>query len=197
MKNLDMLDKRQLMELLDKQTIYENLMQYCRGVDRMDLDLMKSTYWPDATDDHGRFVGNALDWCVEALRAREKLISNNHHVSNVYCEIDGNFAKRESMFLVVTTYRDHGSAMFLGGRYRDVCEKRDGAWKVLHRVCVWDWNREITADPGWRLMNAPELSNWGQFYPNDPIYRDWRSSPRETAMDSGRPEVSAWREGAK
>ncbi|MEJ7935945.1 nuclear transport factor 2 family protein [Sphingobium sp. AN558] len=185
-----MADDQTLETLLDKQAIQENLMRYCRGVDRMDLALMKSTYWADGTDDHGRFVGNAHDWCDEAVRAKGKLISSNHHVSNVYTEVDGDFARRESMFLVVTIYKQHGSAMFLGGRYRDLCEKRDGSWKVLHRVCVWDWNREIKADAGWHLMSAPELSNWGQFSPNDPIHQDWHSSPRTNAAASGRLDLS-------
>ena len=161
----------------------------------MDVELMKFTYWPDGTDDHGRFRGNAHDWCDEALTAREKLVSCNHHTTNVLIELDGEIARRESMFLVVTTYRAHGSAMFLGGRYRDVCEKRGEHWKVLHRVCIWDWNREITAGSGWPLMDAPELSNWGRFHPHDPIHGDWRTSELTAAIDSGRPAVSAWRTG--
>ncbi|MEC3909523.1 nuclear transport factor 2 family protein [Sphingobium sp. CR2-8] len=191
-----MADEKLIETLYDKQALADNLMQYCRAVDRMDVDLMKSTYWPDGTDDHGRFRGNAHDWCDEAIRAKTKLINSNHHVSNVYSELSGDFAKREAMFLVVTTYRDHSSAMFLGGRYRDLCEKRDGIWKVLHRVCVWDWNREIEAKPGWHLMSAPEISNWGQFFPDDPIYQDWRLSPQTSAAASGRAEVSAWRAAA-
>ncbi len=67
------MDKR-IEELLDKQALHENLMTYCRGIDRMDLELMKSTYWPDGTDDHGRFVGNAHEWCHVGLKSREVLV---------------------------------------------------------------------------------------------------------------------------
>lgn len=180
----------ELNELIDKQALYENLMQYCRGIDRMDLELMKSAYWADGTDDHGRFVGPAHEWCEVAMKSRESLISCNHHIGNVYTELEGDRAKRESMFLCVTTYLDGSPMMMLGGRYRDLCEKREGEWKILRRVCIWDWNQKIDRNPGWDIMRAPELSNWGQFYPDDPIYQDWYSSPQTLATDSNRSEVS-------
>lgn len=183
---------QKLSEFIDKQALHDNLMRYCRGVDRMDLELMKSTYWPDSTDDHGRFVGGGQAWCEEAMKSRKALVSCNHHVSNVYSEIEGgNRAKRESMFIVVTIYRDKKSIMLLGGRYRDLCEKRDGVWKILRRVCIWDWNQEIEGKPGWHLMRAPEVSNWGAFHPHDPVYQDWWSTPPTSAIDSGRPAVSS------
>lgn len=67
--------------------------------------------------------------------------------------------------------------MFQAGRYRDLCEKRDGVWKILRRTCVWDWIdvREINSD--WDIVNVPRVSHWGAFAPDDPIYRDWFDSP--------------------
>src|SRR5262245_17777267 len=44
--------------LLDKQAIQEVLARYCRGVDRADLELLRSVYHPDAIDNHGTFNGN-------------------------------------------------------------------------------------------------------------------------------------------
>jgi hypothetical protein len=180
----------QVAELLDKQALYDNLMRYCRGVDRMDLDLMKSTYWPDATDSHGRYEGSGHGWCEEAMRSREVLVSNNHHIGNVYSEIDGNRARRESMFMVVTTYLAGTPTMRLGGRYRDLCEKREGEWRILRRVCVWDWNQQVEVNPGWKIMRAPELNYWGRFHPDDPIYEDWYESPKTRAAESNRPAVA-------
>lgn len=183
----------QIAELLDKQALYDNMMRYCRGIDRMDLELMKSTYWADGTDSHGRYEGTAHGWCEEAMRSLDVLVSCNHHIGNVYSEIDGNRAKRESMFLVVTTYLDGSPTMMLGGRYRDLCEKRNGEWKILRRVCVWDWNQQVEFNPGWKIMRAPESSYWGRFYPEDPIYQDWYESAKALAADSNRPEVAGAR----
>ncbi|KQU52340.1 hypothetical protein ASG84_25150 [Rhodococcus sp. Leaf278] len=188
-----MIEHDKINELIDKQALHDNLMRYCRGIDRMDLELMKSTYWEDSTDDHGRYVGAGHGWCEVAMGSKEVLVSCNHHISNVYSEIDGDRAHRESMFMVVTTYLEGKPTMMLGGRYRDLCEKRDGQWKVLHRVCVWDWNQQMEINTGWSIMKAPELSNWGNFHPLDPIYQDWYSSPPTLAADSNRPEVSGTR----
>jgi len=166
----------QLSELYDKQCLHENLMTYCRGVDRMDHALIQSTYWPDSTDDHGGFVGGGPEWADTAVTYRDQIYSNNHHVSNVLIELDGDRAKRESMFINVVTLKDPALTMFLGGRYRDLCEKRSGEWKILTRVCLWDWCEQRATQPGWVLGDIPETSNWGRFHPDDPIYQDWSST---------------------
>ena len=57
-----MLTDKQLVELHDKQALHDNLMLYSRAVDRMNAEQIKSTYWPDGTDDHGSFVGSGSDW---------------------------------------------------------------------------------------------------------------------------------------
>ena len=45
-------------QLADREAIRECVLRYSRGVDRLDVEQMKSAYWPEATDDHGRFVGH-------------------------------------------------------------------------------------------------------------------------------------------
>jgi hypothetical protein len=168
----------QLQELYDKQKLHENLMLYCRGIDRMDPDLIRSTYWPDSTDDHGGFIGPGQDWAEAGCAWRDKVHSNNHHVSNVLVELEGQQAKRESMFFNVVNIKKPAVSIFLGGRYRDLCEKRDGEWKVLHRVCIWDWFEHQPTRGGWELCDVPQDSNWGRFSPADPIYGNWgKSSP--------------------
>ena len=51
--NLD--DK--LQRLIDKDEIRDLISRYARGVDRADWDLVRDTYHPDATDDHGDYKG--------------------------------------------------------------------------------------------------------------------------------------------
>ena len=43
------------------EAIRQAALRYCRGVDRLDAELMRSAYHDDATDDHGVFVGSAAD----------------------------------------------------------------------------------------------------------------------------------------
>lgn len=183
------LSERQLQELYDKQLLHENLMFYCRAADRMDIEGVKATYWPDSTDDHGGYLGSGHGWAEAIDTYRDSVLSCSHHTSNVLCEIDGNLAKRESMFLCVTRFKKPDVTFSHGGRYRDLCEKRDGDWKILRRTCIWDWSdvRKLTTD--WGITNVPEMSNWGARYPDDPIYKDWFESrptkrPRHQNKDS-------------
>lgn len=50
--------------LLDKQAITEVLHRSCRGMDRLDMDLIESVYWPDSEDLHGPFNGNITNFSV-------------------------------------------------------------------------------------------------------------------------------------
>lgn len=166
------LSETAIQELLDKQQLTENMLLYARGVDRQDVELIKSTFWPDAVDDHGSFVGGGAEFSEFAVSF--DIYSSNHHVSNILSEIEGVRAKRESKCLVVTVFKTREATSFLGMRYRDLCEKRDGVWKVLRRTCVWDWCEETPSRPAWDEAAIPEVTNWGAFYPKDPIHAaDW------------------------
>ncbi|MFC4594546.1 nuclear transport factor 2 family protein [Sphingobium tyrosinilyticum] len=167
----------QLAELYDTKLLNDNLTTYCRAADRMDIEGIRDTYWPDSTDDHGGYIGSGPGWADAVSQWRDKIFSCSHHVSNVLSEIDGDRAKRESMFLCVVAFKEPEVNFFHAGRYRDLCEKRDGVWKVLRRTCIWDWcdAREFTTN--WGLTGVPETSNWGARYPDDPIYKDWYASP--------------------
>lgn len=183
------LSDAQLVELWDKQKLHENLMVYARGIDRMDEELMKSTYWPDSWDDHGSFVGPGPEWPAAGAVWREKLYNVNHHVSNVLIELNGNQAKRESSFMVVTNMKDPQLSCFLGGRYLDLCEKREGEWRILCRTCVWDWHESSPTRGGWEIT-IPFNTNWGAFYPHDPVYSQrW---DRFTPSDFPRPSLFSY-----
>lgn len=153
--------------------LHENLYQYCRGIDRMDAEQIRSTYWPDSTDDHGFFDGPGAEWPEIGVAWKDNLYNCNHHTSNVLIELDGAQAKRESMFMVCSNQKSPELSYFLGGRYRDLCEKREGVWKILRRVCIWDWFESYPTKGGWEICTFPRSSNWVAFHPHDPIYGDW------------------------
>lgn len=166
---------QELHDLVQKNKIHENLMKYCRGQDRKDLELMKSTYWPDATDNHGSFVGNGLAFCEMAYEGQKKSgHSALHHCSNVLIELLGNQAKCESAFLYVMSHPDKKKTQLLGGRYKDLCEVRGGEWKVLRRTCIFDWANELEGAQDFQtIFNFPQNTVIGRTYPNDPIHAEW------------------------
>ncbi|MCJ7436647.1 MAG: nuclear transport factor 2 family protein, partial [Acidimicrobiia bacterium] len=54
-----------LQDLAAQQEIRDVLIRYTRGIDRMDADLVRSTYHPDAHDDHGAYQGGVdgfIEW---------------------------------------------------------------------------------------------------------------------------------------
>ena len=62
----------------------------------------------------------------------------------------------------------------LGGRYRDLCEKRDGQWKVLRRVVIADWAQQLPPNASYgELFGYLPTAHQGATGPDDPIYGDW------------------------
>src|SRR3546814_12927354 len=85
-------------ELLDREAIRECMFQYCRAVDRADELLLRSVYWPDATDQHGFYSGSAagfIEFAIEALRTTEPGI---HQLHNILIEFRPGGALVESYF---------------------------------------------------------------------------------------------------
>ncbi len=126
--------------LLDKQEIHEVMMRYCRAVDRVDEELLRSVYHPDAIDNHGLFNGRASDfvpWCIKQLRevytATQHLVANEI-IDTAYCEF---------YFVAYHRYERRGEPrhMTAGGRYVDRFERRNGQWRIAERNVVVDWQR--------------------------------------------------------
>jgi hypothetical protein len=148
MTDLGEADATAIRHLIDRAAITDLIYRYSRAVDRLDADLLRSVYWPDGTDDHGIFSGNALDYVDWVMRFVGGWISTHHDNSNVMIEVDGDEAYSESHW--TGWYRFHdGDAIFdqvSNGRYLDHFQRRDGEWRILHRVCVSDWSRRAARD---------------------------------------------------
>jgi hypothetical protein len=70
-------------ELIDRQRIWECLLRYTRGMDRLDRDLVLSAYHPNAMEDHGAFMASCETFADQVLafhRAEE--ILTQHIMSN-------------------------------------------------------------------------------------------------------------------
>ncbi|GIR37210.1 MAG: hypothetical protein CM15mP49_25950 [Actinomycetota bacterium] len=57
-------------------------------MDRLDPDVMKSAYWPEATDDHGNFVGNAHEFVEYCMKAHLRWKWTMHSIYNHQIELD-------------------------------------------------------------------------------------------------------------
>ncbi len=120
--------------------------RYSRGVDRLDPECMKSAYWPDATDDHGTFVGNAHEFVDHCMVSHRRWAWTMHTIFNHIVELDddGDHARGEA-YNISYLQRPEGELDIWFGRYLDRYEKRSGEWRIIERVCVHHGDRTAPA----------------------------------------------------
>lgn len=162
-----------LQSLLDREAIRDCLFRYCRGIDRLDENALRSAYWPDATDNHGAYKGSAsgfIDMALVKLQQAGRMI---HQISNILIEQHGPVAAVESCF---TAYQEETGAQgealetLLCGRYLDRFECRDGEWRVATRTVVYDWMRQTPLEHGLQPERFGLRQPTGARLPHDPLY---------------------------
>jgi SnoaL-like domain len=136
-----------LRQVADKDEIRDVLMRFCRGVDRLDEELLRSCYHVDSYDDHGPFKGNGQDFAAYIVRSiAGRAHHTTHSVANVLIEIDRDdqdVARSESYVLAYLRHTDDDGKEwldFFSGRYVDRFERREGIWRIASRIVVHDWS---------------------------------------------------------
>jgi hypothetical protein len=168
------METAQLQALWDQLQIQRLLATYCRGIDRCDKEILKSAYWPDATEEHGLFNGNAWEFAEFIVPLLKSMKVTMHQISNTLIELDGDKASAETY---VSAYHlmdnpDGGQAdMVVGGRYLDRFERRRGEWRIAKRLFVHDWNQNLKASCIWDSGMYAELKVRGSNDRTDPSYR--------------------------
>lgn len=162
-------DEARLRELLDKREIEEVLLRYCRGIDRMDRELVRSCYHPDATDEHGSFRGTVDEFLVWVWRVLGRTSMTMHFLGNVLVELEGDVARSEA-YGISHHRSDSGEPtgnLIIGFRYIDRFERRGGAWRIARRVCTTEWVRVDDPAHHWPI---PEGMRRGSRDRGDPVY---------------------------
>ena len=156
----------EVQERLDKEAIREALMRYCRGVDRLDAEIISSVYHPDAYDDHagriftGETVGQGLvDWMTEIM----DVTSHNITTSNI--EVNGATAGSEAYTTSMHLQTVDGvqRTLLAVARYVDRFEKRNAEWKIISRIVVPEFT-------GWLEMQRLEFATRARRDKSDPSY---------------------------
>ena len=158
-----------------KQDIHELIMAQARGLDRADLDLLRSLFHPGATVEAGVFDGTAEDFCPYILDATADMNAMSHAVANEWINVDGDVATAESYVVAFTSATIDGedTDTFTGGRYVDRFERRDGVWKTTNRTFVLDWQTGHPSSDRSDDGMLATLQTRGGKKPNDPIYEAW------------------------
>jgi hypothetical protein len=143
--------------------------RHCRGMDRVDAEMIANCYWPGAIDDHGMFVGSGADFAVKPERSSPDNISAHHHLGQSLIEVHGTLALSETYFFYtgIRGYADGSRWVEVHGRYLDRLELRDGEWKLLYRKVVIDASREQPFESEFREASAHTI---GGRYPDELSY---------------------------
>jgi ketosteroid isomerase-like protein len=169
--------QRTVDELSAREAIGDVLYRYARGVDRADVELLKSCYHPEAVDAHWTFIGNAHEFAEEILKSHQmgQIPLLKHFITNILIEFDGDRAFVESSFLcLVDLPLEEGAQAHLvsHGRYLDVFERRHGDWKILSRLLVSEgaeWSTPLPV-PGHAGQPKPNERQRASRFPHDPVY---------------------------
>ena len=159
--------------LLAKQEITDVVYRYARGIDRLDFELVRSCYHPDAYDDHGAFKGSVDEFVEMCEGFLPRWTATMHFMGNVLVdEIDGDSARAETYAVAYhrreATAETEGKDDVFGIRYVDRFEKRDDRWLIAHRVVATEWRR---VDPVPVSGSRGAVGVWGTRDGNDVI--DW------------------------
>lgn len=139
-----------LHDLLDRQAIAQLSIDYMRALDRLDPDLLRSVYHPDATDERGFHSGSACDFCDFAMAALKDHHANHHMIGQMDIALEGDVAFGEIYFQAFHRLVQDGTDVdfIVIGRYVDRYERREGVWKIAHRSELNDacWTRPAADD---------------------------------------------------
>jgi SnoaL-like protein len=135
----------ELAALLDRQAIYDVVVRYCRAIDRVDMDLLRSCYHQGAVHQGAGDVQSIESFLASAESGlRSKFSGTSHFVSNHLAEIAGDRAIAETYVLAQHWGEpiDDATINFsTGSRYLDVFERRpEAGWRITERRVV----RELT-----------------------------------------------------
>jgi hypothetical protein len=128
-----------LEELLAREQIRDCLHRYTRGVDRVDADLIRSAFHPDAVDHHGPVAGTVDDFLAYWLPLQAAREASMHYLTNVTIDRDGDSAHVESYFTYYQKLEGQSEMTVSGGRYADRFERRAIGWRIAVRVVISEW----------------------------------------------------------
>lgn len=121
--------------------IIQCIARLARGEDRRDAELIRASWWSDATFDYGVQNGSFDEYLAWVVPGAEAIKNTQHVLGQSYIELDGDAAKAETH--VISYHRvDMGAGdkdTCIGGRYLDSFEKRNGEWRLAKRVMLYDW----------------------------------------------------------
>lgn len=123
-----------LARLQDTLAICDLLYCYARGVDRRDLDLVRSCFAPDCSYEGSLASGTIGDMLAALPVAWTRYDTTLHFMSEPQVVIEGESARSETPTVAYHVLPEPGAGLrIVGVRYLDDWTRRDGRWRIAHR----------------------------------------------------------------
>lgn len=139
----------------DRLEIQDVIYRWCRGIDRMDIDLIREVYHPEGVAYHGPSP-RTLDELIAWIEERQPSITHSlHQAANIRIQFTGpdtalvetymvsrqRFADSAKETRIAILGEEEASKPGIlhvegGGRYVDRFERRNGRWAVLKRTVI-------------------------------------------------------------
>jgi len=150
-----------LRHLLDLEDIRACLRRYTRGLDRHDVEMISSAFWPDAQVNYLDAFSGARDAFVAWGNAHHEAgyVVHQHHITNVNADIDGETAHVESYVLYFLRTKDDQQNVG-SGRYIDKFERRDGDWRIVLREFLPEMYLSLPVGPRRTVSDPPGRGRW-------------------------------------
>ncbi len=163
-----------LEDLLAKQEIYDVLCRYCRGIDRLDMNLVRGCYHADAVDHHTGFDGGLEEFLAWAESQLRQMDGTMHTIANHLIEVDGDRAVAES-YANTWHWTERATKpsqnALTGTRYVDRFERRNGIWRIAERWAVRSFLR--IEGQGMVVARDEAAGPIGRRDDQDPVYLAW------------------------
>lgn len=130
--------------LADIHAIRDVVALYCRGVDRLDLDLVRQAYHSDGIDHHTGFDGTVDEFVPWLAKSLEFLVGTMHFIGNHHVDFVGDDVAISETYLMATHWgkpEQERANFTTGARYVDLMERRGGRWAIAERWAVREWTR--------------------------------------------------------
>lgn len=164
-----------LEELTARAEIQDTLLRYCRGLDRVDMSLVRGAFHPDAWVQFPESLHQgSVDGFVDFLSGEmPRFVRTMHLLGNSLIQFDGPHTAHVETYLNAYhqgSEQHHWKGQFvkLWARYLDRFEERDGAWLIARRRLLVDWMYRYPAE-GW-FDDHPDASG-GMRDGSDPSLR--------------------------
>jgi len=136
--------------------VQQTLCAYCRGIDRIDAQLLRQVFAPEATIDLGAIYRGGVGGFIEtATRFMSSMRATRHELCNVLVRVDGAEARAESYVRAWHLVSDDKGdrELVVLGRYLNALRLHGDDWLIVRHTELIDWGAENETSTHWFAAN--------------------------------------------